>query len=208
MRISRFLMLAVLAGASTSVIAQAVPAGPDLGPTVSSRSPIAVSLSYTAMISNSPPGSCGCFLLNGGSGEGVFHVWRSVAAVAQLTGNRSGQIPGSIQGLSLVTYMGGPRFSVRAMHRVTVYGQFLAGRVHGFDSYFPRNDASSPSAAGSLAIAPGGGVEVGVRSWLSVRPVEAEYLMTRLPNSEDTSQHNLRISSGFVFRFSTALLTR
>jgi outer membrane immunogenic protein len=209
MRLSGFLMLAVLAGGSTTVIAQAAPAGSgDLGPTVSKESPIAVSVSYTAMVGNSPPGTCGCFLLNGGSSEGVFHVWRNVAAVAQVAGNRSGQIPNSIQGLSLVTYMGGPRYSYLVMHRFTAYGQFLAGGVHGFDSYFPNNDAKSTGAADSFAIAPGGGLEVGVRSWLSVRAVEAEYLMTRLPNSADTDQHNLRVSSGVVFRFSTARLTR
>lgn len=208
MRISRFLMLALFVATSTTVIAQAIPAGPDLGPTVSSQSPIAVSFSYTAMIGNSPPGSCGCFLLNGGSSEGVFHVWRNVAAVVQIAGNHSGHIPNSIQGLSLMTFMAGPRYSFLAMHRVTAYGQFLAGGVHGFDSYFPGNGGTSTGAADSLAIAPGGGLEVGVRSWLSVRAVEAEYLMTRLPNSADTSQHNLRISSGVVFRFSTSRLTR
>ncbi len=208
MKISRFLMLALFAVTSTTVIAQAVPAGPDLGPTVSSLSPIAVSFNYSAMISNSPPGSCGCFLLNGGSSEGVFHVWRNVSAVAQIAGNHSGQIPNSVRGLSLITYMGGPRYSFLAMHRVTVYGQFLAGGAHGFDGYFPGNGGSSTGGAESLAIAPGGGVEIGLRGWLSFRPVAAEYLMTRLPNSADTNQHNLRIGSGFVFRFSTSLLTR
>ncbi|HMH16474.1 MAG TPA: hypothetical protein VK578_25465 [Edaphobacter sp.] len=208
MKLSGILMLAVLASVSTTVIAQAVPAGSDLGPTVSNMSPIAVSINYTAMIGNSPPGSCGCFLLNGGSSEGMFHVWRNVSAVAQITGSHTGHIPNSIQGLSLMTYMGGPRYSFLIGHRVTAYGQFLAGGAHGFDSYFPRNDASSTGAGDSLAIAPGGGFEVGVRSWLSVRAVEAEYLMTRLPNATDTDQHNLRVSSGVVFRFSVSRLTR
>jgi hypothetical protein len=208
MKLSGFLMSAVLAGASTTVIAQALPAGADLGPTVSKSYPLAVSLNYTAMIGNSPPGSCGCFLLNGGSGEGVFHVWRNVATVAQLAGNRSGQIPNSIQGLSLITYMGGPRYSFLMGRRFTAYGQVLAGGAHGFDGYFPRNDAKSPGAADSIAIAPGAGLEVGVNSWLSVRAVEAEYLITRLPNSVDASQHSPRISTGVVFRFSATRLRR
>jgi hypothetical protein len=208
MRLSEFLMLALFATTSTMVIAQAIPAGPDLGPTISSQSPLAVSFSYTAMISNSPPGSCGCFLLNGGSSEGVFHVWRNVAAVAQVAGNHTGRVPNSIQGLSLMTFMGGPRYSFLPMHRVTVYGQFLAGDVHGFYSYFPGSGGTSTGGANSLAIAPGGGVEIGLRGWISLKAVEGEYLMTRLPNSEGTSQHNLRISSGVVFRFSTVRLIR
>jgi outer membrane immunogenic protein len=208
MRISRYLMLALFAATSTTVIAQAVPAGADLGPTVSSLSPIAVSFSYTAMISNSPPGNCGCFLLNGGNSEGAFHFWRNVAVVAQVAGNHSGHVPNSIQGLSLMTFMGGPRVSFLPMHRVTVYGQFLAGDVHGFDSYFPGKGGSSTSSADSLAIAPGGGIEIGLRGWISLKLVEGEYLMTRLPNSADTSQHNLRINSGVVFRFSKVRLIR
>ena len=208
MRLFGFLISAVLSGVSTMVIAQAVPAGPDLGPTVSSMSPIAVSMNYSATISNSPPGTCGCFLLNGGSSEGMFHLWRGVAAVAQVAGNHSRTIPNSIEGLSLITNMGGPRYSFLVAHRLTGYGQFLAGGVHGFDGYFPPNDTSPIGMGDSLAIAPGGGFEVGLRSWISWRAVEAEYLMTRLPNSTDGHQHNLRISSGVVFRFSATRLNR
>jgi hypothetical protein len=80
------------------------------GPTVSKSNPIALSVGYSAMISNSPPGECGCFLLNGASGEALFHVWKNVAAVVQLTGDHTGNVPQSQQDLSLVTYMAGPRY--------------------------------------------------------------------------------------------------
>jgi len=180
----------------------------DLGPTVSKTYPIALSVSYTAMIGNAPPGTCGCFLLNGGSSEGLFHIWKNVAAIAQVTGSRTGHVPQSQQGLSLLTYMAGPRYSFHAMQRLTLYGQFVIGGVHGFDSYFPKADSQSPGAADSLAFAPGGGVEVGLKDWLSVRAVEAEYLATRLPNDVNGHQHNLRISSGVVFRFSSLRLNR
>jgi hypothetical protein len=66
----------------------------------------------------------------------------------------------------------------------------------------------SSGAANSLAFAPGGGVEVGIRNWFSVRAVEAEFLSTRLPNNVNEHQHNLRISSGVVFRFSSSRLNR
>jgi peptidoglycan-associated lipoprotein len=147
-------------------------------------------------------------VLNGGSSEELFHVWKSIAAVAQVTGSRAGSVPQSQQGLSLLTYMAGPRYSLLAAHRLTIYGQFLIGGAHGFDSYFPKDDMRSSGAANSLAFAPGGGVEIGVRNWLSVRVVEAEFLATHLPNNVNQHQNNLRASSGVVFRFSSWRLNR
>jgi opacity protein-like surface antigen len=201
-------MSTVLLGATVSASAQTVPQIGDLGPTVSKSHPIALSVGYTAMIGNAPPGTCGCFLLNGGSSEELFHVWKNIAAVAQVTGSRTNHVPQSQQGLSLVTYMAGPRYSFHTMRRFTLYGQFVIGGVHGFDSYFPRSDSQSTGAANSMAFAPGGGLEIGVKDWLSFRAVEAEYLVTRLPNDANEHQHNLRISSGVVFRFSSLRLNR
>lgn len=209
MRTNLLLMSAVLMAAVASASAQTtLPPTGDLGPTVSKSHPIALSVGYTAMIGNAPPGTCGCFLLNGGSSEELIHVWKSIAAVAQVTGSRTDHVPQSQQGLSLITYMAGPRYSFHAMQRLTLYGQFVIGGVHGFDSYFPKADSQSPGAANSLAFAPGGGVEVGVRDWLSIRAVEAEYLVTHLPNDVNEHQNNLRISTGVVFRFSTSRLNR
>lgn len=208
MRVITFLMSALLMGAVSAASAQSVAPTNDLGPTVSKSHPIALSVNYTAMIGNAPPGTCGCFLLNGGSSEELFHLWKNVAAVAQITGSRTDSVPQSQQGLSLITYMAGPRYSFMLARRLTIYGQVVVGGVHGFDSYFPRNDAQSTGAANSLAFAPGGGVEIGVRGWLSVRAVEAEFLVTHLPNDLNDYQHNLRMSSGIVFRFSSRRLNR
>ncbi|HEY4382564.1 MAG TPA: hypothetical protein VGN01_19625 [Acidobacteriaceae bacterium] len=209
MKLRMLLMPAVLTGIGVASLFQPVLSrAQDFGPTVSSAYPIAFSVNYTAMIGNAPPGSCGCFLLNGGSTEELIHLWRNFAAVAQVTGSRTGSVPQSQQGLSIITYMAGPRYQFHPAHRLTVYGQFVAGGVHGFDSYFPRNGPQSTGAADSLALAPGGGLEIGVKDWFSVRAVEAEYLLTKLPNNVNDRENNLRISSGIVFRFSTSRLNR
>jgi outer membrane immunogenic protein len=100
------------------------------------------------------------FLLNGGSSEALFHVWKNIAAVVQFTGEPTGNVPQSQQGLSLVTYMAGPRYSFLMPRRLTVYGQFLAGRMHGFDTYFPRDDVQPNGSANSRAFSTGGGVEI------------------------------------------------
>jgi hypothetical protein len=125
MRLNMFLTSAVWMAAAAVTSAQIVPSkSEDLGPTVSKSHPIALSVNYTPMIGNAPPGTCGCFLLNGGSSEELFHVWRNVAAVAQVAGSRTDHVPQSQRALSLITYMAGPRYSINAVHRLTVYGQF------------------------------------------------------------------------------------
>jgi peptidoglycan-associated lipoprotein len=206
MRLSALLLAVFLIEAVPVGHAQAVPF--KFGPTVSKSHPIALSVGYSAMISNSPPGRCGCFLLNGGSGEALFHVWKNVAAVVQLTGGHTGNVPQSQQDLGLVTYMAGPRSSFLMRGRVNVYGQFLAGGIHGFDAYFPKDDAQPNDSANSLALSTGGGVEIGISDRLSVRTVEAEFLASRLPNDLSGRQHSFRVSSGLIFRFSSNVLNR
>jgi len=207
MRLSTLLLAVVSITAVPVARAQAVPFDGH-GPTVSKSHPIALSVGYSATISNAPPGQCGCFLLNGGSGEALFQVWKKIAAVVQVAGDHAGNVPQSQQGLGLVTYMAGPRYSFLMPRRVTMYGQFLAGGMHGFDAYFPRDDAQPNGSANSLTFSTGGGVEIGISDWLSVRTVEAEFLASRLPNDLSGRQHGFRVSSGLIFRFSSNVLNR
>ena len=209
MRLSTLLLAIVWMTAVPVGHAQAVPFNfEDHDLTVSKSHPIALSVGYSAMIGNAPPGECGCFLLNGGSSEALFHVWKNVAAVVQLTGDHTGNVLQSQQALSLVTYMAGPRYSLLMPRRITVYGQFLAGGMHGFDAYFPRDDAQPNDSANSLAFSVGGGVEIGISDWLSVRTVEAEFLASHMANDLSGRQRSFRISSGLIFRFSSNLLNR
>ena len=70
MKLSILLISAALLGSAAPVSAQAYPSVakyPDY--TESKNYPIVLSINYTAMIGNAPPGTCGCFLLNGGSSE-------------------------------------------------------------------------------------------------------------------------------------------
>ena len=44
----------------------------------------------------------------------------------------------------------------------------------------------------------GGGIDFKVSKQVSVRPVQAEYFMTRLPNGLSNRENNLRIGGGIV----------
>ena len=161
--------------------------------------PIEIFVGYSNLHANQGPGQCGCFNMNGGSTEVAFHTWRWFSAVADLTGERTGSVNGGPQGLSLTSFTAGPRFTYPIHHRYAPFVQALVGAVHGFDTYFPVTSGST-GAANGFALLAGGGLDIRMKSWLAIRPVQADYFLTQLPNGGDNRQNNLRLSAGVVFR--------
>ena len=52
----------------------------------------------------------------------------------------------------------------------------------------------------NFAMTAGGGIDFNVSKHVSVRPVQAEYFMTRLPNGLNNRVNNLRIGAGITLR--------
>ncbi|MGC9293245.1 MAG: OmpA family protein, partial [Acidobacteriaceae bacterium] len=121
------------------------------------------------------------------------------SAVADLTGAYSGSINGGGQGLSLVAFTAGPRFTYPVHRRYAPFVQALVGAAHGFDSYFPVSSGAT-GAANGFAMLAGGGLDIRTKSWLAIRPIQADYFLTQLPNGSNDRQNNLRISAGLVLR--------
>ena len=46
----------------------------------------------------------------------------------------------------------------------------------------------------------GGGIDFKVSRHVSVRPIEAEYFMTKIPDGLNNRQNNLRVGAGIVLR--------
>lgn len=118
--------------------------------------PIEIYIGYSYLRANQGPGQCGCFNMSGGNTEVAFHTWRWFSAVADLTGERANLVNGGPQGLSLVSFTAGPRFSYPIHHRYTPFVQSLFGAAHGFDSYFPVTSGSTGAANGFAMLAGGG----------------------------------------------------
>ncbi len=114
------------------------------------------------------------------------------------------------------TLMGGPRFTMRD-HRMTTYAHALFGIGHiafnkanltdllnlakslGAD---PETQISGFSS-NSFAAAFGGGIDVHLTPAVSLRVIQAEYLLTHfrdLIDVERHNQHNIRVSFGIAFR--------
>jgi len=169
------------------------------GKTQSNAALLEVSFAYSYLRSNANPGQCGCFNMNGGDAEAAFHLYRGLSAVADFSGETTGSVNHGVQGLSLISFTAGPRFSFSFHRRFAPFAQGLFGAAHGFNSYFPV--AAGPTgAATDFAMIVGGGFDVRIARHVAFRPIEADYFLTRLPNGVNAAQNNLRLSAGVVLR--------
>jgi hypothetical protein len=137
--------------------------------------------------------------MNGSSAEVAFHTYRWFSAVADIAGERTGKVSGGSQGLSLVSYTVGPRFTYPIDRLYAPFAQTLFGGVHGFDSYFPVTSGSTGAADGFAMLA-GGGLDIRVKPYLAIRAVQADYFFTYLPNGVNDRQNNFRLGAGIVVR--------
>lgn len=163
-----------------------------------------IALDYSYMRANAAPGDCGCFSLNGGSTEVSVRAYRNFSAVFDLTGEHAEttSIPG--QSLSLLLYTAGPRFSY-PLHRgggtrIVPFAQGMVGAVHGFDGQFPNKSETLSRSATNLAVLVGGGLDVSLSHRFSIRVVQVDYGLNRLPNNANNSENLLRVSAGVVLR--------
>lgn len=152
----------------------------------------------TATLSNAPPGSCGCFWMPGGSGEASLGVLRGLDASVEITGSHRTNIPDTGRDLSVLTLMAGPRLRQFERRRVSLTEHFFLGAARGFDARFGTDDTAT-----SVAFSAGVGVEVRLSPSIWLRPIEASYQQTALPNGADNRQRNLHLGVSAVFQLPT-----
>ena len=90
-------------------------------------------------------------------------------------------------------FMFGPTFTTSKSETVKPFVHALFGVSHvnaGFDGLGGSDNA--------FAMALGGGVDANISHNIALRIIQADYFMTRFASE---SQHNVRISTGIVFRF-------
>jgi len=140
--------------------------------------------------------------LHGGSGQISFNATNHFGIVADFGGYHVKDTlttpigPVSVSG-NVFTYLVGPRFTHRG-ERVQPFVHALFGGARA-----SANALGTSASENAFAMAIGGGVDVKVNDWLAVRPVQAEYLLSRFtgPSGTTESQNNFRYSAGVVLRF-------
>jgi outer membrane protein with beta-barrel domain len=130
---------------------------------------------------------------NGGGGQVEYNVNRWLGVVADLAGyGATSTTNGALVG-GAFTYLFGPRLNFRH-GKLTPFAQTLFGGILTSDGI------GQSGSENSFAMTAGGGLDVTVSRHLSVRPVQAEYFMTKIPDGLNNRQNNLRIGAGIVVR--------
>jgi hypothetical protein len=155
--------------------------------------------------------------LNGGSTSIAFNLNRYLGLVGdfggfkatelQLTG--AGANPARVADATgtAFTYLAGPRVSYRKYDHLTPFAQALFGGIHASEVTLSgcTGVLCTPlPVENAFAMTAGGGVDLKVRHHLSIRMIQAEYLMTRfadLSTGDRKTQNDIRLSSGLVFGF-------
>ena len=170
--------------------------------------PVSADLSVTYSVERSQvaPGTCGCFWFQGAGADAAFTLWKGVGVAAAVTGGHASQAPGL--NVDKVAYVFGPHYTYALHPRhgglppMQLFGQFLLGGVHGFNSTFPTMIGLESSAT-SFAWQTGGGINVFTSKRFAVRAIEAEYLHTALPNNYSNSQNDLRLGFGVTYHLNS-----
>jgi outer membrane immunogenic protein len=146
------------------------------------------------------------FVIPGASLDGVYNFGgkaKNLGLAFDINGEAASGIQPGVD-LSQISLVAGPRYTWQltkaGSHKVSFYGQALVGYVHAFNSVFP-GSAGVVSSANSFALQTGGGFNLKLNRTIGLRLLEADYVMTKLPNSTNSYQGDLRMSNGLVFHF-------
>jgi outer membrane protein OmpA-like peptidoglycan-associated protein len=154
--------------------------------------------------------------LNGGSASIAFNLSRYLALAADFGGYDDSRLrlagpganpPSTVDSSGTAfTFLGGPRFSFRNRSRITPFAQVLFGAAHAGPVTLSGCTGSSCTplpAQTAFALTAGGGLDIRLTRHFSLRPIQAEYLMTRFPDPTSgagNTQNDVRLSAGLLFR--------
>lgn len=170
------------------------------------------------------------FSANGGGGQFVLNLGKWIGAVADVGAVHNGNIGGYHLDSTFTNFLFGPRIPIRVSNRVIPYFQTLFGGVYASTSVkvtlppgtvvippvvMPVNSTAATNLNDAVAVrasanqtafamAVGGGLDIKLNRWVSLRPIGLDYYMMRLQNlrsMNDNNQHCLRYTTGLNFTF-------
>jgi peptidoglycan-associated lipoprotein len=160
-----------------------------------------LAVTYTTERSNVVPGG-GQFWLQGGSIDGALTFVHGFGLALNTTGDFNSRIAPGV-GLVDLSAMAGPRYTRRlgigAKHETWVFGEALAGVVRAEGSAFPKTTGFDTRAS-SFTYQAGGGVDIAISKRLAIRAIEADYVVSQLPNNANNRQTHLRLAFGICLR--------
>ncbi len=126
---------------------------------------------------------------NGGSGQLAYNVNRWLGIV----GDFGGYYTSDGFHAGVLSYMAGPRVNFRGHGKMTPFAQILLGGARSIDN----------SPLNAFAMTVGGGLDYKISQHFAIRPVQAEYFLTKFSDGASDRQNNFRFGAGVVFQFGT-----
>ena len=135
------------------------------------------------------------------------HGW---AVVGRAYGGRSANNSSGGNGFNLYSLGFGPRYRFAPLHsqKLSIFTDVLFGEAGGWNGNFgpvthptPNSGPEYASSARSFGMTAGGGVDLSIGQHVALRLFQANYLLTRFPNSMGSAQQNLQLGTGVVLRF-------
>lgn len=150
---------------------------------------------------NAPAGGCGCFSMKGGDGWVAWQLNRHLAIVGQGAVQHASNINGTTAGLTLTSFVGGPRVTFHPMRRLVPFAQALFGGAHGSGLLTPSQTTGQSGSANAFAAVAGGGVDFYLTEHIGLRAIQVDYYYTHFQNGTNDRQNNLKVSAGIFWNF-------
>jgi outer membrane immunogenic protein len=154
-----------------------------------------LSANYNYFHANAPPGQCGCFSLNGGSGTVLLNVTPVWGVVADLMVGHATNVDHSLQNITIFNYLFGARYTRRTSKRFVPYAEAMFGGAKedvNFQFAINRN---------AFGLAAGGGVTTKLKGRFGLTAVQVDYVYTQIPNAQNDRQNNIRVATGITYGF-------
>jgi hypothetical protein len=160
-----------------------------------------VAVTYHWVRTNTQPGDCGCFDLNGGSISGAWRFHSRWSAVGEINEEYAGSGPNTSGTLHLLSYMGGARYQLpqvwfHGAHPLQPFGQVLVGGGHVSGAL-----AGAGEGTNAFVARVGGGLDLPLKGGFVVRVLQADYDVTTFANGVNNHQNNLLLGAGVVYRW-------
>jgi hypothetical protein len=168
------------------------------------RSRVTLGLTYSAQRAKTTNNNCNCFWLQGGAADINWKAWRNLGITAEINGGHASNIGPGVD-LSKIDLLLGPRFTWQpsawklGKRRLSIFGEFLAGGTHAFNTVVPTNSGVTNSAT-SFALQTGVGSNLWLTPHLGWRVMEMDYGYSQLPNAGSGTQSEFRIATGIVWK--------
>jgi outer membrane immunogenic protein len=159
-----------------------------------------VALTYQYTHSNTQPGDCGCFNLNGGGLSVSWQFRPHLSAVVEGDGGFAGSGPSSGSTLTLASGLGGIRYSLPFLsgraRAPQFFGEVLAGGAHAGGGIAGAADGTYAFIAHA-----GGGLDEPLSHHFALR-FQASYAPSTFANGVNGHQNDLLAEAGVVYRWS------